>query len=106
MTEKKVNLCAQIPADLHARVTQEKESSGKSLSEYITELLTQYYEGGKNIMNKERTMAFQISEELFQRLKDYLTAESQRTGKKISQKEFVIGLIEQALDAAEARMIP
>jgi len=102
MAEKKINLCAQIPADLHARVTREKEASGKSLSEYITELLTEYYEGGKTTMNKERTMAFQISEELFQRLKDYLAAESQRAGKKISQKEFVIGLIEQALDAAEA----
>lgn len=102
MAEKKVNLCAQIPADLHARVTREKEASGKSLSDYITKLLTQYYEGGKSVMNKERTMAFQISEELFQRLKDYLTAESQRTGKRISQKEFVIGLIEQALDAAQA----
>jgi len=102
MTEKKVNLCAQIPADLHARVTREKDASGKSLSEYITELLTEYYEGGKTTMNKERTMAFQISEELFQRLKEHLAAESQRTGKKISQREFVIGLIEQALDAAQA----
>ena len=101
MAEKKINLCAQIPADLHARVTREKEASGKSLGEYITELLTEYYEGGKITM-KERTMAFQISEELFQRLKDYLAAESQRTGKKISQKEFVIGLIEQTLDAAGA----
>ena len=103
MTEKKVNLCAQIPADLHARVTREKEASDKALGEYITELLTEYYEGGKTTMNKERTMAFQISEELFQRLKDYLAAESQRTGKKISQKEFVIGLIEQALDSAEQK---
>lgn len=101
MAEKKVNLCAQIPADLHTRVTREKDASGKSLSEYITELLTDYYEGGRSIMNKERTVAFQISEELFQRLKDYLAAESQRTGKKISQREFVIGLIEQALDAAQ-----
>lgn len=101
MAEKKINLCAQIPETLHARVTQEKEASGKSLSQYITDLLTEYYEGGAKPMNKERTMAFQISEELFQRLKDYLAAESQRTGKKISQKEFVIGLIEKALDDAE-----
>ena len=48
-----------------------------------------------------KTLAFQISEELFQRLKDYLTAEQERTGRKISQKEFVVGLIEQALNDAE-----
>lgn len=42
-------------------------------------------------MGNTRTMAFQIPEELFLQLKDYL----QRRGLK--QKEFVIGLIEQAL---------
>jgi hypothetical protein len=45
-------------------------------------------------------MAFQIPEDLFQRLKDYLALESERTGRKLSQKEFVLGLIQQALDEA------
>ena len=44
-----------------------------------------------------RTLAVQISEELFQKLKAYLAAESERQGRKISQKEFLLGLIEQAL---------
>lgn len=48
-----------------------------------------------------RTMAFQMPEEMFQRLKRHLERESERTGKKISQKEFVLNLIRQALDAAE-----
>ena len=50
--------------------------------------------------NGSRTMAFQISEELFQRLKRYLDSESERTGHKVSQKEFVLGLIQQSLDDA------
>ena len=44
-----------------------------------------------------RTLAFQISEELFGRIKAHLKA----TG--LSQKDFVIGLIEQALKDAEAK---
>ena len=48
-----------------------------------------------------RTMAFQISEELFQRIKAHLERETARTGKKLTQKEFVLGLIEAALDEAE-----
>ena len=48
-----------------------------------------------------KTLAFQVSEELLQRLKDYLEAEQKRTGRKISQKEFVVGLIEAALADAE-----
>ena len=50
---------------------------------------------------KSRTMAFQIPEELFQRIKRYLERESLRTGRKLTQRDFVLGLIAQALDAAE-----
>ena len=38
MADKK-NLCAMIPADLHARVRQEQEQSGKTLSEYVEQLI-------------------------------------------------------------------
>lgn len=48
-----------------------------------------------------KTLAFQIPEELDQRIKKYLAAEKERTGKKLSQREFIVGLIEQALDAHE-----
>lgn len=48
-----------------------------------------------------RTMAFQIPEDLFQRIKAHLERETARTGKKLTQREFVLGLIEEALDAAE-----
>ena len=50
-----------------------------------------------------RTMAFQIPEELFQRIKAHLERESQRTGRKYTQREFVLGLIEEALNEAERR---
>ena len=100
--ESTKNLCAQIPESLHAKVRSEQEQSGKTLSQYITELITKYYdyqkEGKK--MDGNRTMAFQISEELFQRLKRYLDSESEHTGHKVSQKEFVLGLIQQSLDDA------
>jgi len=103
------NLCALIPLDLHQKVTQGKEASDcQTLGEYITEVLTTYYEHiehkGESSMNGTRTMAFQISEELFQRIKDHLAYESRRTGRKLTQRDFVLGLIEQALaEAAAAR---
>ena len=52
-------------------------------------------------MEFTKTLAFQIPEELFNRIKDHLDRERQRTGRKLSQKDFVIGLIERALEAAE-----
>ena len=103
MAENKKNLCAMIPAELHERVRAAQEQAGVTLSVYITELLTNYYEkGGKEKMsNGIRTMAFQMPEEMFERLKKHLDRESVRTGKKVSQKEFVLDLIRQALDKAE-----
>ena len=67
----KKNLCAMIPADLHAKVIAEKEQLALStLGEYVELVLKEHFEGGKTIMAATKTLAFQISEELDQRLKE------------------------------------
>lgn len=103
--ETNKNLCALIPLSLHNRVREEQEKSGQTLSAYITNVLTSYYEREENAMkiNDKRTLAFQVSEELYQRIKDHLARETERTGRRLSQRDFVLGLIEQALEEAEAR---
>ncbi len=101
------NLCAQISLDLHQKISEAREAAGLTTAQYITELLTEYFkmkENGGNITmtnNNTRTLAFQISEEFFQRIKAHLERETQRTGRKLTQREFVLGLIEEALEAAE-----
>lgn len=96
------NLCAQVPVSLHAKVLEEKTALGQSLSEYVTQILKEHFEGGHTAMTSTKTFAFQIPEELDLRIKNYLAAEKERTGKKISQKDFVVGLIQQALDEYDA----
>ena len=91
------NLCAQIPVSLHAKVREEQERSGQPLGAYITDLLTEYYNRSEKSMEYTKTLAFQIPEELFLQLKEYL----QKHGLK--QKEFVIGLIQQALAEDKAQ---
>ena len=54
-----------------------------------------------NMTEKGKTLAFQVSEELFQRVKEYLEAYEKAYHRRLTQKEFVIGLIEQALEEAE-----
>lgn len=104
------NLCAQVDLALHTKVCEEREKAGQTTSQYITQLLIEYYEmkenGGKNNMadNGHRTMAFQIPEELFQRIKRHLDRESARLGRKYTQREFVLSLITAALDEAEASL--
>ena len=104
--EQKKNLCAQIPLSLHTQVSEAREAAGQTTSEYITNLLIEYYnlkkDGGTTTMSgNTRTMAFQIPEELFQQIKTHLERETQRTGRKYTQREFVLGLIEEALNEAE-----
>ena len=109
MPEQK-NLCALIPIELHQRVTEEKDRLEQTTSQYITSLLTEYYalkdKGGDHTMTNTRTLAFQIPEELFQRIKAHLERESSRLGRKVTQREFILGLIESALEEEEARVGP
>ena len=97
MADKK-NLCAMIPADLHARVRLEQEQSGKTLSEYVEQLIQNYYnmKENKKMTGDMRTMAIQLPEELFERLKAYLKKNN------LKQKQFIIGLSEDALEEDEA----
>ena len=97
MADKK-NLCAQIDTALHARVRQEQEQSGRTLSEFVEQLITDYYKmkEGTKMTGDMRTMAIQLPEELFERLKAYLKKNN------LKQKQFIIGLIEDALEEDEA----
>ena len=91
------NLCAQIPIDLHERVSEERERLGQTTSEYITNLIQEYYD-----MIENQKGGIQIPEELFQRIKRHLERETLRNGKKLTQRDFVLNLITQALDEADA----
>ena len=100
MADKK-NLCAQIDTALHARVRLEQEQSGKTLSEFVEQLITDYYKmkEGTKMTGDMRTMAIQLPEELFERLKAYLKKNN------LKQKQFIIGLIEDALEEDEESTI-
>ncbi|MCI9402486.1 MAG: hypothetical protein HFF04_02285 [Oscillospiraceae bacterium] len=97
MAEKTKNLCAQIPESLHSKVRQRQEDSGQSLSEYMTDLITKFFEmEGKTMASgNQRTVAFQIDADLFDRFKEYLKANG------IKQNAFFLNCIQLALDEAD-----
>lgn len=97
LAEEKRGITVKIDADLHAEVKQYIEQHGITMAEFITlavdnELHPKYQNREEKNMGNMRTMAFQVPEELFQRIKGYL----QRNN--MSQKQFVIGLIENELE--------
>ena len=99
MAEMK-NICGKIPMDLHEKVREEIELTESSTQKFLQQVIEEHFdrlEGkGEISMGEVRTVAVQVSEELFQRLKVVI-------GKKhMKQKDFLIQIIEEALEKAEA----
>ena len=102
LADEKKGITVKIDADLHAEVREYIEQHGMTMAEFITlavdnELHPKYQNKEEKNMGNMRTMAFQVPEELFQRIKGYL----QRNN--MSQKQFVLGLIEAELDREQAQ---
>ena len=93
-------LTVSIPDDLHQKIREELEKQGITTSQFIAQAVTNFFEKGETNM-ATRTLAFQVSEELFQRVKEYLARYEEVHHRKLSQKEFVISLIEAELDEAD-----
>ena len=95
-------LTVSIPDDLHQKIREELEKQGITTSQFIEQAVTNFFEKPKGEINMAtRTLAFQVSEELFQRVKAYLARYEEIHHRRLSQKEFVIGLIEAELDEAD-----
>lgn len=100
MAEEKKGITVKIDADLHAEIRQFIEQNGMTMAEFVSQAL--YNELHPKIQPQEvknmgptRTMAFQMPEDMFQKLKDYLRRHN------ITQKEFVLGLVEAEIKRDE-----
>ncbi len=96
-------ITVRIPADLHAEVKAYLEAHGMTMGEFIAQAVDnelhpkiQITQEDKN-MERMRTLAFQVPDSLFQRVKAYLERNH------MTQKQFVIGLIESELEQDEAQ---
>ena len=94
-------ITCKIPLELHNRISDEIRESESTMGKFIEMIINEHYTKEENNMSKGRTLAFQVSEEFFQKIKDYLVRYEEVFGKKLSQRQFVIGLIEQALEEAD-----
>ena len=92
------NICGKIPIELHAKVREEIEYREISTQEFIQQVIEEHFmEKGVNAM-AARTIAVQVTEELFRRLKAAVT------WKGCKQKDFLINVITKAIEDVEAEM--
>ena len=99
MAEMK-NICGKIPVELHEKVRAEIEEKETSTQIFIQQVIEEHFNRlenkGEESMEK-RTLAVQVTEELFQRVKWAVTKEG------IKQKDFIIRIIEKAVEEVEAK---
>lgn len=99
MAEMK-NICGKIPVELHEKVRAEIEEKETSTQIFIRQVIEEHFNRlenkGEESMEK-RTLAVQVTEELFQRVKWAVTKEG------IKQKDFIIRIIEKAVEEVEAK---
>ena len=96
-TNEKKGVTVKIDAELHAEVKRYIEEHKMTMGDFVALALQDELHPKLTIkedkkMENTRTLAFQVPEELFQKIKDYL----QRNN--ITQKQFVIGLIENEIE--------
>ena len=93
------NICGKIPVDLHEKMKLEIEELGISIPKYLEMVIEEHMtrKGEKTNRADLRTVAVQVTEDLFSRLKAVLA----KNGMK--QKDFLIGLIEDAIEKEEAK---
>lgn len=99
MAEMK-NICGKIPVELHEKVRAEIEEKETSTQIFIRQVIEEHFNRlenkGEESMEK-RTLAVQVTEELFQRVKWVVAKED------IKQKDFIIRIIEKAVEEVEAK---
>lgn len=99
MAEMK-NLCGKIPVELHEKVRAEIEERETSTQIFIRQVIEEHFNRlenkGEESMEK-RTLAVQVTEELFQRVKWAVTKEG------VKQKDFIIRIIEKPVEEVEAK---
>ena len=99
MAEMK-NICGKIPVELHEKVRAEIEEKDTSTQIFIQQVIEEHFnrlEGKGEESMEKRTLAVQITEELFQRVKWVVAKEG------IKQKDFLIRIIEKAVEEVEAK---
>ncbi len=97
MPDEKKGITVKIDAGLHAQVREYVESHGMTMAEFVSqaldnELHPKFQMKEMQTMANTRTSAFQVPEELYQRIKDYLTRNN------MTQKQFFLGLVEAELE--------
>ena len=95
------NICGKIPVELHEKVREELEGTEMTIPQFLQKVIEEHFMKKGVEKMEAKTLAVQVSEELFNRLKERVEKEKRQRRGRFTQKDYLIEIITQALDAAD-----
>ncbi len=100
--EETRGITVKVRESLHSKAKQEAEAKEQTMSQFIEAVLDFYFnrEDVKEMSGNKRTLAFQVSEEFFAEVQDYIKAN------KMTLRNFGITAMKKMLEAATPSEAP
>ncbi len=100
--EETRGITVKVRESLHSKAKQEAEAKQQTMSQFIEAVLDFYFnrEVEKEMSGNKRTLAFQVSEEFFAEVQDYIKAN------KMTLRNFGITAMKKMLEAAAPAEAP
>ena len=95
------NICGKIPVELHEKVREELEGTEMTIPQFLQKVIEEHFMKKGVEKMEAKTLAVQVSEELFNRLKERVEKEKRQRRGRFTQKDYLIEIITHALDAAD-----
>ena len=92
--EETRGITVKVAESLHTKAKQEAEANTQTMSQFIEAVLKFYFnrEEEKGMNTNKRTLAFQVSEEFFTEVQDYIHAH------KMKLKDFGVAAMRRMMD--------
>ena len=96
------NICGKIPVELHEKVREELEGTEMTIPQFLQKVIEEHFMKKGVEKMEAKTLAVQVSEELFNRLKERVEKEKRQRRGRFTQKDQLKSQdMQKAQDAAD-----
>ena len=81
------NICGKIPVELHEKVREELEGTEMTIPQFLQKVIEEHFMKKGVEKMEAKTLAVQVSEELFNRLKERVEKEKRQRRGRFTQKD-------------------
>ena len=100
------NICGKIPVELHEKVREELEGTEMTIPQFLQKVIEEHFMKKGVEKMEAKTLAVQVSEELFNRLKERVEKEKRQRRGRFTQKDYLAAPAGAAADDGNSSSDP